>query len=113
MDPRVELLKDHLKRDKNARLSAVSMASMVNLSASHLSHLFMREAQVSPQRFAKLVRMQHAKHLLETSFRTVKQVMTDSGFSDASHFVRDFKRLYGKSPSQHRRDHKIIGSANK
>lgn len=113
VDARVEFLKTRLKRDRSAKLSTESMARMVNLSTSHLAHLFRQDAKISPQRFAKLERMQHAKHLLETSFFSVKQVKTDSGFGDASHFVRDFKRLYGKSPGQYRREHTIIRFANK
>lgn len=113
VDRRVEFLKSHMNRDRCTRLSAESLARMVNLSTSHLAHLFRRETKVSPQRFAKLVRMRHAKFLLETSFLSVKQVMADSGFHDASHFVRDFRRLYGKSPSQYRKDLKIRCFANK
>jgi len=86
---------------------------MVNLSTSRLAHLFRRETKVSPQRFAKLERMQHAKFLLKSSFLSVKQVMANCGFNDASHFVRDFKRLYGKSPSQYRNDLMERVSANK
>jgi len=113
VDSRVEFLKGHINRDRCARQSAESMARLVNLSASHLAHLFKEETEVSPQRFSKLKRMQHAKFLLETSFLSVKQVMANSGFHDASHFVRDFKGLYGKSPTQHRRDYKATPSANK
>lgn len=112
MDARVDFLIDQMKRDIRQRLSADAMACMVNLSTSRLAHLFRREAQLSPQHFIKLVRMQHAKVLLETSFLSVKEVMITSGFNDASHFVKDFKRLYGKTPSQHRRDYKMRSSAS-
>lgn len=113
VDSRVEFLKGHMKSDRSARLSADSMAKMVNLSTSHLAHLFRQEAKVSPKRFAKLARMQRAKYLLETSFLSVKEVMADAGFNDASHFVRDFKRLYGKPPSQYRADYRLSVFANK
>ena len=106
MDHRVDFVIDQMERDIGRRLAADTMASMVNLSASHLAHLFRREAQVSPQQYVKLMRMRRAKQLLETSFLSVKQVMTNAGFNDASHFVRDFKRLYGKTPGQHRKDSK-------
>ncbi len=79
------------------------MAHLVNLSGSHLAHLFKREACISPQQFFKRVRMQHARLLLENSFLSVKQIMVISGFNDQSHFVRDFKRIYGQSPSQYRK----------
>lgn len=111
MDARVDFLIGHMKRDIQQRLSTDVMASMVNLSTSRLAHLFKREAQVSPQLFVKMMRMQRAKLLLETSFLSVKQVMITSGFNDASHFVKDFKRLFGKTPSQHRREYNVRSSA--
>ena len=104
MDARVEFIKAHIIQDVSAKLSPQLMARMVNVSTSHLAHLFKREAEISPQRFTKLKRMQHAKFLFETSFLTVKQVMIDSGFTDPSHFVRDFRGLYGKSPTQYRKE---------
>jgi len=104
---------DFAKRDFHQSISADSMARMVNISTSHLAHLFKREANVSLKHFVRRERMQHAKCLLETSFLSVKQVMVNSGFNDASHFVRDFKEVYGKTPSKYRRDHKEGVSANK
>jgi AraC-like DNA-binding protein len=46
--------------------------------------------------------MEHAKRLLETTFLSVKQVMTEVGATDESHFVRDFKAHYGVSPTRFR-----------
>jgi transcriptional regulator GlxA family with amidase domain len=112
LDARVDFLIGHMKRDIQQRLSADVMASMVNLSTSRIAHLFKREAQVSPQLFIKMMRMQRAKLLLETSFLNVKQVMIMAGFNDASHFVRDFKRLFGKTPGQYRREYKVTSSGS-
>lgn len=112
MDPRVNFLMDYAKRDLRQCLSANEMADMVNVSSSHLAHLFKRETNASLKHFVRTVRMQHAKRLLETSFLSVKQVMVNSGFNDASHFVRDFKHSYGKTPSEYRKDHQGRVSAN-
>lgn len=103
MDRRVDFLISHLKRDMRGRLSVRTMARRVNLSASRLSHLFKQELQMSLQQYIKLTRMRHAQFLLESSFLTVKQVMASSGLNDMSHFVRDFKRLYGATPGRYRR----------
>ncbi len=103
MDPRINQLILHLTLNVQHHLSTNAMAHLVNLSASHLAHLFKREACISPQQFFKLVRMQHARLLLENSFLSVKQIMVLCGFNDASHFVRDFEKIYGQSPSQYRK----------
>jgi two-component system response regulator YesN len=112
VDPRVDFLIGCAKRDFRQNISVDVMACMVNISTSHLAHLFKREANVSLKHFVREIRLQHAKRLLETSFLSVKQVMVSSGFNDASHFVRDFKQVYGKTPSEYRRSHRCSVSAN-
>jgi transcriptional regulator GlxA family with amidase domain len=47
--------------------------------------------------------MDHAKILLESSFLSVKQIMTEVGIRDESHFVKDFYATYGLSPTRYRR----------
>lgn len=46
--------------------------------------------------------MERAKHLLESSFLSVKEIAFQVGLNDESHFVRDFKSTYGFSPALYR-----------
>ncbi len=57
---------------------------------------------MSPIKYLKLLRLEKAKHLLETSFLSVKEITYQVGINDESHFVRDFKKAYGNAPGQHR-----------
>jgi len=81
-------------------LDFVQIARSVNLSTSRLRHLFTTEAGISPMHYVRLVRLQQARRLMLQSFLTVKEVMGHSGFTDISHFVREYKRLFGETPSQ-------------
>ncbi|MGH9906870.1 MAG: helix-turn-helix domain-containing protein, partial [Pyrinomonadaceae bacterium] len=40
--------------------------------------------------------------LLETSFLSVKEITHSVGLNDESHFVRDFKAVYGFPPTRYR-----------
>ncbi len=93
--------KEHLTLDK--------MACHVNLTAEHFCRLFKAETGKSPVAFLKLLRMNQATHLLATTCLSVKEIMPRVGFADESHFVRDFKALFGCTPSDYRRttDHKF------
>jgi hypothetical protein len=55
-----------------------------------------------PIRFLRLLRMERAKDLLESSFLSVKEIAFQVGLNDESHFVRDFKSTYGYSPALYR-----------
>ncbi len=79
------------------------IARSVNLSTSRLRHLFTRETGISPLHYVKAVRLRLARRLMLQSFLTVKEVMGQSGFSDVSHFVREYKRVFGETPSETRR----------
>ena len=55
-----------------------------------------------PIRYLRLLRMERAKDLLESSFLSVKEIAYQVGLNDESHFVRDFKSTYGFSPALYR-----------
>jgi AraC-like DNA-binding protein len=88
--------------DIRREVSLAELAQSLNLSVSRFRHLFKKATGTSPSRFLKARRMQKAKELLETTFLNIKQVMLKVGIRHRSHFVSDFKKAYGLSPSQYR-----------
>ena len=102
MDPRTMIIITHLNDNFHRRLSCSGIAKLVNISPSRLRHMFKAETGISVARHLKTIRMQKAKELLETTFLSVKEIMARVGMSDESHFVRDFKKEYGMTPSQYR-----------
>ena len=78
------------------------LARSLNLSGSRLRHLFKAETGVSLMQYLRATRMEQARTLIETTFLSVKQVRAGVGLNDESHFTRDFKRVFGRSPRQHR-----------
>jgi transcriptional regulator GlxA family with amidase domain len=94
----ITLMENHLHRD----LSLEEMAQSVNLSASRFRHLFKAEVGVSPVRHLRLLRMQRAREMVETTFLSMKEIMSMVGVSDKRHFAEDFKRAYGLTPAKYR-----------
>ena len=47
--------------------------------------------------------MREATVLLSTTFLSIKEVMVRVGFGDESHFVKDFKKIYGMTPTEYRK----------
>ena len=80
------------------------LAATLNLSESRFRHLFTKEAGTSPRRYIRLVRIHRAKNLLEQPFSRVKEVMQMVGYSDPSHFVRDYRSVFSCTPSTTRED---------
>lgn len=106
MDQRIRtaiaLMETHLHRE----LSLEEMAQSVNLSASRLRHLFKAETGIAPAHYLKVIRMRRARELIATTYLTMKQVMSRVGVHNTGHFAKDFKRIYGLTPTGYRDRHR-------
>jgi len=103
MDLRIEKVVALMRDDLTQRLPLSKMAQLVNLSPPRLSHLFKFENGISAARYLKSLRMKKAAVLLLTTFLSVKEIMARVGLSDGSHFVKDFKKIYGMTPTEYRK----------
>ena len=101
-----------MRDDVRGELSLADFAQAVNLSVWRLSHVFKSEVGMPPMRYLRLLRMERAKVLLESSFLSVKEIAFRVGLNDESHFVRDFKSAYGFSPALYRSHFKSNGNGN-
>ena len=91
-----------MRDDVRGELSLTEFAQCVNLSVWRLCHIFKSDVGLPPIKYLRLLRMERAKGLLETSFLSVKEIAFQVGLNDESHFVRDFKSTYGFSPAIYR-----------
>jgi AraC-like DNA-binding protein len=91
-----------MRDDVSGELSLGEFAQSVNLSVWRLCHLFKSDVGMPPMRYLRVLRMERAKDLLESSFLSVKEIGFRVGLTDESHFVRDFKATYGLSPACYR-----------
>src|ERR1051326_2286610 len=95
-----------MREDVRGELSLGEFAQSVNLSVWRLCHIFKSDVGMPPIRYLRLLRMERAKDLLESSFLSVKEIAYQVGLNDESHFVRDFKATYGYSPAVYRSNFK-------
>src|ERR671929_1500628 len=102
LDKRVEKILEMMRADVRGELTLTEFAQSVNLSVWRLSHIFKSDVGMPPIKYLRLLRMERAKELLESSFLSVKEIAFQVGLNDESHFVRDFKSTYGFSPALYR-----------
>ena len=104
MDQRVQHVVSFIRNNYQRKLTLREMAETVNLSPWWLCHLFKADMGTSPERFLAQVRLEKAKQLLEDTFLSVKEIVTEVGMSDAAHFSRSFKTAYGVTPAKWREE---------
>jgi transcriptional regulator GlxA family with amidase domain len=102
MDQRVQHVVSFIRENYQRKLTLKEMAETVNLSHWWLCHLFKNDIGTSPERFLAQVRLEKARSLLEGTFLSVKEVMSEVGMSDAGHFSKSFRAAYGVTPAKWR-----------
>jgi AraC family transcriptional regulator of arabinose operon len=103
MDRRIELVISKMESETATAWDTASLAALVNLSPSRFRHLFKQETGSSPAQCLKDVRLRKAESMLRTTFLSVKQVLKNVGLGSNAHFVRDFRKLHGMTPTAYRR----------
>lgn len=102
MDYRVQIVIALMKEDLRRDLPLSELAHAVNLSVSHLQHLFHAETSTCLSRYRRQLRIEKARELLEISLLSVKEIRISVGINERSHFEREFKSKYGLTPIQYR-----------
>jgi AraC-like DNA-binding protein len=80
------------------------LANLVNLSPTRFYALFKEAVGVSPTDYIQNVRMQQAQRLLLNSGVSVHDIARSCGYPNAFYFSRLFKRRFGISPLQYRKN---------
>ena len=102
MAERVKRIIEMMQDNPSRNLTLGEMAQSVNLSPPYFCYLFKTITGTPPAKYLKSLRMRQAATLLTTTFLSVKEIVRRVGCTDDSHFVRDFKRMYGMTPSAYR-----------
>src|SRR5579864_2318495 len=82
--------------------SVHALALEVNLSSSHLQHLFKQQTGVCITQVLSEQRLRKAARLLETSDLSVKEIAFAAGYEHASSFIRAFHRRFAQTPRDYR-----------
>ncbi|QHW34094.1 AraC family transcriptional regulator [Paenibacillus rhizovicinus] len=78
-------------------------AGSCGLSPNYFSECFRKGTGVTFQTYVQELRMQFAKSLLKSTRLPVTEICFASGFNTLPHFERAFKRRFGASPREHRK----------
>jgi AraC-like DNA-binding protein len=99
LDTRVAHAVKILREHPVTRRSLGELAKAVGLSQSRMRHLFSEELGMSFRGYVLWLRIYDALSALGNG-ASLTDAALSAGFSDAAHFSRTFRRVFGLAPSQ-------------
>jgi AraC-like DNA-binding protein len=101
-----EKAKSLLLSNPGGEMTNEKLAEILGVSARHLRYVFEQEIGLPPYRYYLNMRLDMAMTILRNEpERTLRELAEEFGFCDEFHFSRTFKRRFGISPSQIRKDY--------
>ena len=84
-------------------LTLDEVAAYIHKSPTYFSHYFKDHMSTSFKEYLDSLRFSYAKKLLVYSDESIQNVCIESGFNNLPNFLRRFKKRYGVSPKQYRK----------
>lgn len=104
----VEDLLDYLERNYSYDISLDELAKRrYFVSSSYLSRKFKSYTGQTFMKYLISFRMKKAKNFLECSQMDISDIAACVGYNDPSHFTQTFRRFYGVTPKECRKQNKV------
>ena len=94
VDETIYFLENHFTEE----ISLEQLAQAQFVSPAYLSGLF-KDIVESPINYLIKLRLSEAEHLIKTTTLSIKQIAQATGYQDAYHFSKSFKKQFGIAPS--------------
>lgn len=94
----------YLEAHMPARVELATLARLAGLSQSHYCRAFKASTGLAPYQWQLQARVARAKHLLLNTNGCLEDVAEATGFADAVHLGRTFRRMTGATPAAWRMD---------
>lgn len=95
----------HLILQNAGNIEIERLAQILNISKRHVERRFINEVGIAPKLFSRIVRFNGMlARINEWEDTHLTRLAYEGGFSDQSHFIRDFRAFTGMAPKQYYKD---------
>lgn len=101
-DERIRRVQDSLHERFREAVTVQSLAAEAGMSARNFTRRFKQATGEPPLAYLHKLRIDCAKSLLETDFKTVQEVCYEVGYEDQPHFRNLFRRHTGLTPTEYK-----------
>jgi AraC family transcriptional regulator len=100
---RLRRVVDRMGSDLSEDLSLETLARESGYSRAHFIRMFSAATGTTPHRYLTEMRLEFARHLLESGVTSITEISQSAGFSSHSHLTKVFHARFGATPSEYRR----------
>lgn len=101
-DPRLLALARAVEGDLGRAWTVPELAGLLGISAGQLRRVVKHAAGATPREWLCNLRLEQAARLLADPSLRIKEVQSQVGITDPSHFARDFRDRFGMCPTEFR-----------
>ncbi len=91
---------DYINRGYQGRVTVQSTAKALGVSPNYLGKIFHENMNMTFAEYLRRVRLIYALNRIINTDDTMQRIALESGFSAQSVFSREFRKYYGKSPTE-------------
>ena len=102
-EPALSCMRDHYPRVITNR----QLASVSRMSLRAFERQFLASFHLTPQKYLRKLRLRIASRALIYTNAALSEVALNCGFADQSHFTREFRRQFGRTPREYRKHYKF------
>ena len=97
-----------LENYTSSTLNINDIANYAGISQVHLRRIFKSAANTTPIKYVNFLKLEKAKNMLINSNYNINEIASSVGFDDAYYFSRIFKKEFGISPSEYKKNHSFL-----
>lgn len=98
-DPRLDRVITFIGEHYTERLSLDDLAHLARMTRLQFARLFRIVTGTSLRDHVRNLRLARARHLMETTSKTLTDIALEAGFYDLPHFDKTFRKQFGVSPT--------------
>ena len=101
----------HMRAKFHQEITNQHLASLSNMSVRAFERQFHATFHLTPQKFLRKLRLRIASRAMMDTNESLSEIALKCGFADQSHFSREFRRQFGRTPREYREHYKLAADA--
>lgn len=100
---KIQFAIEYINQHVDEPLSITELSTKFNISERHFRYMFHQITGKSPKTYQGELRLNKIAHLLNTTDLTIQEISDSMGYYSQYQLSRDFKKMFGMSPSDYRK----------